>query len=52
MFGSRNCKNVGDKMQKLEVTNLALNETIVFDSVGNVEEDILLIHIALLCFAF
>ena len=32
-------------MQKLEVTNLALNETIVFDSVGNVEEDILLSHI-------
>lgn len=32
-------------MQKLEVTNLALNETIVFDSVGNVEEDILLSHV-------
>ena len=32
-------------MQKLEVTNLALNETIVFDSIGNPEEDILLSHI-------
>lgn len=32
-------------MQNLEVTNLALNESIVFDSVGNLEEDILLSHI-------
>lgn len=32
-------------MQKLEVINLALNENIVFDSVGNQEEDILLSHI-------
>ena len=32
-------------MQKLEVINLALNESIVFDSVGNLEEDILLSHI-------
>lgn len=32
-------------MQKLEVINLALNENIVFDSVGNLEEDILLSHI-------
>lgn len=32
-------------MQKLEVINLALNENIVFDSVGNSEEDILLSHI-------
>lgn len=32
-------------MQKLEVINLALNERIVFDSVGNPEEDILLSHI-------
>lgn len=32
-------------MQKLEVTNLALNESIVFSSVGNTEEDILLSHI-------
>lgn len=32
-------------MQKLEVINLALNESIIFDSVGNPEEDILLSHI-------
>lgn len=32
-------------MQKLEVTNLALNESVVFDSVGNPNEDILLSHI-------
>lgn len=32
-------------MQKLEVINLALNESIVFNSVGNPEEDILLSHI-------
>lgn len=32
-------------MQKLEVINLALNENIVFDSVGNLEEDVLLSHI-------
>lgn len=32
-------------MQKLEVINLALNESIIFDSVGNQEEDILLSHI-------
>lgn len=32
-------------MQKLRVINLALNEEIVFDSVGNIEEDILLSHI-------
>lgn len=32
-------------MQKLEVINLALNENIIFDSVGNLEEDILLSHI-------
>lgn len=32
-------------MQKLEVINLALNENIIFDSVGNSEEDILLSHI-------
>ena len=32
-------------MQKLRVVNLALNEEIVFDSVGNPEEDILLSHI-------
>lgn len=32
-------------MQKLEVINLALNESIVFDSVGNPQEDILLSHI-------
>lgn len=32
-------------MQKLEVVNLALNESIVFDSVGNPSEDILLSHI-------
>lgn len=32
-------------MQKLEVINLALNESVIFDSVGNIEEDILLSHI-------
>lgn len=32
-------------MQRLEVINLALNENIVFDSVGNTEEDVLLSHI-------
>lgn len=32
-------------MQKLEVINLALNESIVFNSVGSLEEDILLSHI-------
>lgn len=32
-------------MQKLEVINLALNESILFNSVGNLEEDILLSHI-------
>lgn len=32
-------------MQKLEVINLALNEKIIFDSVGNPNEDILLSHI-------
>lgn len=32
-------------MQKLEVINLALNESVLFDSVGNPEEDILLSHI-------
>lgn len=32
-------------MQKLEVINLALNESVIFDSVGNLEEDILLSHI-------
>lgn len=32
-------------MQRLEVINLALNESIVFDSLGNLEEDILLSHI-------
>lgn len=32
-------------MQKLEIINLALNENVVFDSVGNIEEDILLSHI-------
>lgn len=32
-------------MQKLEIINLALNESVVFDSVGNLEEDILLSHI-------
>lgn len=32
-------------MQKLEVINLALNENVVFDSVGNQEEDVLLTHI-------
>jgi len=28
-------------MQKIEVINLALNESVIFDSVGNLEEDIL-----------
>ncbi|MBR2744952.1 MAG: hypothetical protein IKE01_06650 [Clostridia bacterium] len=32
-------------MQKLEVINLALNESIIFDSVGGEHEDILLSHI-------
>lgn len=32
-------------MQKLEVINLALNEKVIFDSVGSLEEDILLSHI-------
>lgn len=32
-------------MQKLEVVNLALNESLLFDSVGNIEQDILLSHI-------
>lgn len=32
-------------MQKLEIINLALNESIVFDGVGNMNEDILLSHI-------
>lgn len=32
-------------MQRLEIINLALNEKIVFDSVGNAEQDILLSHI-------
>ena len=32
-------------MQKLRVVNLALNEEIIFDSVGNPEQDILLSHI-------
>ena len=32
-------------MQKLEVINLALNENIIFNSVGDVNEDILLSHI-------
>ncbi len=32
-------------MQKLEVINLGLNEKITFDSIGNIEEDILLSHI-------
>lgn len=32
-------------MQKLEVINLALNENIVFDNVGNLGEDVLLSHI-------
>lgn len=32
-------------MQRLEIINLALNEKIVFDSVGNTEQDILLSHI-------
>lgn len=35
----------GEKMQKLEVINLALGEKIVFDSCGSIEEDILLSHI-------
>lgn len=34
-----------DRMQKLRVINLALNEEITFDSVGNPNEDILLSHI-------
>ncbi len=33
-------------MQRLEIINLALNESIVFDSVGNLNEDILLSHIS------
>lgn len=32
-------------MQKLRVINLALNEEVTFNSVGNVNEDILLSHI-------
>lgn len=32
-------------MQRLEIINLALNEKIVFDSIGNLEQDILLSHI-------
>ena len=32
-------------MQRLEVINLGLNESIIFDSVGNSKEDILLTHI-------
>lgn len=32
-------------MQKLEVINLALNESVIFDSVGNLDEDVLLSHI-------
>lgn len=32
-------------MQRLEIINLALNESITFDSVGNPQEDILLSHI-------
>ncbi len=32
-------------MQKLEIINLALNESIIFDNVGNQNEDILLSHI-------
>ncbi len=32
-------------MQKLEIINLALNESVIFDSVGNINEDILLAHI-------
>lgn len=32
-------------MQKLEIINLALNESILFDSIGNPNEDILLSHI-------
>ena len=32
-------------MQKLEIINLALNENIIFDSFGGVEQDILLSHI-------
>ena len=43
--GIKFSRNVGDKMQKLEVMNLALNESVIFDSVGNSEEDILLSHI-------
>lgn len=34
-----------DSMQKLKVVNLALSEEIIFDSVGNPEQDILLSHI-------
>lgn len=32
-------------MQRLKVVNLGLNEEIVFDSIGNMDEDILLTHI-------
>lgn len=32
-------------MQRLEVINLALNESVIFDSVGNFEKDVLLSHI-------
>lgn len=32
-------------MQKLKVINLALNESVIFDSVGNPDEDVLLSHI-------
>jgi len=32
-------------MQKLEIINLALNESVIFDSCGNGEEDIFLTHI-------
>lgn len=32
-------------MQRLKITNLALNESITFDKNGNVNEDILLSHI-------
>ena len=32
-------------MKKLEIINLALNESIIFDNVGNQNEDILLSHI-------
>lgn len=32
-------------MQRLEVINVALNESIVFNNFGNIEEDILLSHI-------